>query len=176
MRAINLESLDTLIRPAVEGQGYELVELHWGRQPGGNVLRVTIDRLPGQGRVSHDDCTRVSREVSALLDVHDLLPGHYSLEVSSPGLDRPLKRVSDFERFLGQRAKVRMKPEVPRSNLGLGLGLGSPPESTSAPPRRTFTGTIQGVSGDLVRLDAEGVGPVDLHIAEMEKANLIYSF
>jgi ribosome maturation factor RimP len=105
-----------------------------------------------------------------LLDVHDLLPGHYSLEVSSPGLDRPLKRSADFERFVGQPAKVRMKLDAPRSKLG------PQPIDPSAPPRRNFTGTIQGVSGDLVQFDAEGVGLLDLHIEEMERANLIYSF
>lgn len=172
MRAIDLQALDTLIRPAVEGQGYELVELYWGRQPGGNVLRVSIDRPPGQGRISHADCTQVSREVSALLDVKDVLPGRYSLEVSSPGLDRPLKRGADFERFIGQRAKVRMQPNIAKSQLG--------PQKEGAPPRRNFVGTILAVvkteQDEIVRLDIEGVGPVELCVAEMEKATLIYSF
>lgn len=173
MRAINLQQLEELIRPAVEGQGYDLVELHWGKQEGGTVLRITIDRQVGQGRVSHSDCVTVSREVSALLDVKDVLPGHYNLEVSSPGLDRPLKRAADFSRFIGERAKVRMQPAASRSKLG------PPPVATpggaAAAPRRNFSGTIAEVADDVVRMDAEGVGPVELHIAEMEKANLIYS-
>lgn len=173
MRAVNLQTLDELIRPAVEGQGYDLIELHWGKQAGGSVLRVTIDRQVGQGRVSHSDCVTVSREVSALLDVKDVLPGHYSLEVSSPGLDRPLKRAVDFSRFLGERAKVRMQTTVSRSNLG--PPPVATPGGTPAAPRRNFSGTIAEVVGDVVRMDAEGVGQVELHIAEMEKANLIYS-
>jgi ribosome maturation factor RimP len=168
MRAANLQTLEELIRPAVEGQDYELVELHWGRGASGSVLRVTIDRPPGQGHVGHEDCVRVSREVSAMLDVKDVLPGNYSLEVSSPGLDRPLKRSADFQRFIGQRAKVRMRPDTSKSNLG--------PQPADAPPRRGFVGKILSVDDEIVHLDAEGVGPVDLHIAEMEKANLIYSF
>lgn len=168
MRAVNLQALEDLIRPAVEGQGYELVELHWGRQLGGSVLRITIDRQPGQGRVSHSDCATVSREVSALLDVKDVLPGHYNLEVSSPGLDRPLKRGADFARFIGERAKVRLQPSASRSNLG-------PPPAAGTPPRRNFTGTIQAVADEVVRLDADDIGPVELHTTEIEKANLIYS-
>lgn len=172
-RAVNMQALDALIRPAVEGQGYELVDLQWGRQLGGTVLRVTIDHLPRLTllpqeplRVSHTDCVQVSREVSALLDVNDILPGHYSLEVSSPGLDRPLKRQVDFERFIGQRAKVRVAPSASKSNLG--------PQPEGAAPRRNFIGRIATVENDRVRLDAEGVGMVDLHLAEIEKANLIY--
>lgn len=173
MRSVNLQALDELIRPAVEGQGYDLVELHWGRQLGGSVLRVTIDRKAGQGRVSHSDCVAVSREVSGLLDVKDVLPGHYNLEVSSPGLDRPLKRAADFSRFVGERAKVRLLPDSTKSKLG------PPPQAvpggSPAAPRRNFSGIIESVSGDVVHLDAEGVGEVELHIAEIEKANLIYS-
>lgn len=168
MRAVNLQTLETLIRPAVEGQDYELVELHWGRGPGSGILRITIDRPPGQGHVSHSDCVQVSREVSALLDVNDILPGKYSLEVSSPGLDRPLKRSADFQRFIGQRAKVRMRPDVQKSNLG--------PLPEGAAPRRSVSGTILSVADEVVTLEADGIGPVTLHLAEMEKANLIYSF
>jgi ribosome maturation factor RimP len=172
-RSVNLQALEEVIRPAVEGQSYELVELHWGRELGGNILRVTIDRPVGQGRVSHSDCVTVSREVSALLDVKEVLPGQYSLEVSSPGIDRPLKRAADFSRFVGERVKVRMQPSVSKSNLGpppVAIEGGSP-----AAPRRNFTGTIEEVVGDAVRLDVEGVGKVELYITEMEKANLIYS-
>ena len=173
MRSVNLQALDELIRPAVEGQGYDLVELHWGKQLGGSVLRVTIDRQAGQGRISHSDCVTVSREVSALLDVKDVLPGHYNLEVSSPGLDRPLKRAADFARFVGEHVKVRMQPGSTKSNLG--PPPVAVPGGVPAAPRRNFSGTIEAVTGEVVRLDAEGVGKVELHIAEMEKANLIYS-
>lgn len=174
-KAAEPKALDPIIRPAVEGQGYELVDLSWGRQSGSSVLRVTIDRLPGQGYVSHDDCTRVSREVSALLDVHDVVPGHYSLEVSSPGVDRPLKRAADFQRFLGQRAKVRLRLDATRSTRGPAPSpAAGQPSSSSSPPRRSFQGAIQGVEGDVVRFEDESVGLVELHIDEIEKANLIF--
>lgn len=176
MAAPKLTALEELIRPAVDGQGYELVELEWSRQLVGNVLRVTIDRLPDQGFVSHDDCVRVSREVSALLDLNDqLVPGAYSLEVSSPGVDRPLKKSADFSRFIGQRAKVRLRAEAPRSLAAQDL---SPDPVSGEPkkPRRNFVGTIDSVEGDQVRLLVEGAGRFDLYIPEMEKANLIYEF
>jgi ribosome maturation factor RimP len=160
---VDMQALDQLIRPAVEGQGYELVDLLWKREQGGWVLRILIDRQPGMGYISVEDCAAVSREVSALLDVHDLLPGHYNLEVSSPGVERPLKRSADFARFLGQRAKVRLKSTP----------AGSPKE---AGPRRNFVGTIQSVEGNIVRLHTEDAGTVDLDIDEIERANLIYEF
>lgn len=172
MKPADLQTLESLIRPAVEGQGYELVDLGWARGVGGGVLRITIDRPIGQGSVSHSDCERVSREVSALLDVHDIVAGRYQLEVSSPGLDRPLKRGVDFLRFVGQRAKVRLRPEVPRSDLG---SAANPPEGSKVGPRRQFVGVIEGVDGELVRIQADGVGEVALHTADMEKANLIYA-
>ena len=110
MKPVDLKALTKLIEPAVDGQGYELVDLEWTRGLSGWVLRVTIDRLPGQGHVSHQDCVAVSREASALLDVHDVLPGAYSLEVSSPGVDRPLKKGRDFARFIGKKAKFGYVP------------------------------------------------------------------
>lgn len=176
MKAPDLNALDQLVRPAVEGQDYELIELEWTRQLGKNVLRVTIDRRPGQGFVSHEDCVRVSREVSALLDVNDtLVQGAFSLEVSSPGVDRPLKTVSDFERLVGQKARVRLRAEAPRSFATQNLSP-DPQTGEAAKPRRNFVGTIESVEGERVRLLVEGAGAFDLYVPEMEKANLVYEF
>jgi ribosome maturation factor RimP len=161
---IDLQKLDALIRPAVEGQGYELVDLEWKREPVGWVFRLYIDRRPGQGYVSHEDCVNVSRETSALLDVHDVLPEHYHLEVSSPGVNRPLKRAVDFSRFVGKRAKVRLREEEALPG----------PEGTA--PRRNFTGKIESVDGDLVCLHLDGADLVRLPVAAMEKAHLVYEF
>lgn len=170
MKAVDLHALEDLLRPAVDAQGYELVSVFWGREQAGNVFRLTIDRLPGQGYVSHEDCVRVSREVSALLDVHDVLPAAYSLEVSSPGVDRPLRRSADFVRFIGERAKVRLRPSAPQTEKGL------PPPKPGVAPQRNFIGKIESVTGEgtsaVVRLHDESTGPVDLHLAEIEKANL----
>lgn len=113
--------LRKLIEPTVTAMGYELVgvEFRRGRQ---GLLRVYIDREDG---ITVDDCQKVSYQVSGLLDVEDPIQGHYSLEISSPGLDRPLFRPDDFVRFSGRR--VRLKLAVPiegrRKLSGLLLGL-----------------------------------------------------
>jgi ribosome maturation factor RimP len=96
--------------------GLEIYDVQYRREASGMVLRVQIDR-PGpaaraEDSVSVDDCAHVSRDLSAILDVEDTVPGAYTLEVSSPGLDRPLKREADYERFAGRRAKVVMREAV----------------------------------------------------------------
>jgi ribosome maturation factor RimP len=165
---VDKNALTDLVRPAVEGQGYELVDVEWTTQLGSFVLRITIDRLPGQGYVSHDDCIAVSREVSALLDVHDVMPGcAYNLEVSSPGLNRPLRRSADFARFIGQRAKIRLRE---------GCGIPQQGANASKTPRRNFTGTLSAVAGELVSLTTDDGEKVDLSVEDIEKANLIYPF
>lgn len=87
----------------VEFAGMELVHVEARRESGGMVLRLYIDR---EGGVTLDDCARVSRQVSAELDADDPLPGRYILEVSSPGLDRPLSKERDFQRFSGQTVRI----------------------------------------------------------------------
>ena len=99
-----------------------------------------------------------------LLDVHDILPANYHLEVSSPGVNRPLKRGQDFARFVGKRAKVRLRPEA---------ALEGPPGTE---PRRNFTGTIQGVEEEAVQLEVDGHDVVRLPVGAMEKAHLIFEF
>lgn len=95
--------IEGVIRPVFEGSGMELsfVELH--RTQGRSLLRVFIDR---EGGVTIDDCEIISREISAVLDVEDPFPGPYTLEVSSPGLDRPLKKPEDFQKFSGEFARI----------------------------------------------------------------------
>src|SRR6516225_5367756 len=109
-KPVDMNQLTQLCEPVVTGQGYELVELEWKHESGSWVLRVFIDRLAGN--VSLDDCASVSRELSAVLDVADAISPAYSLEVSSPGLNRPLKKESDFKRFVGKKAKIRTKHPV----------------------------------------------------------------
>lgn len=93
----------------VEGLGYELVDIRWGGSSSRPSLRVRVDRLdaaPGEG-VTVDDCARVSRALEPWLDEREDLPARYVLEVSSPGVDRPLLRDRDFERFRGERVAVK---------------------------------------------------------------------
>jgi ribosome maturation factor RimP len=97
--------LNALIGPAVEGLGYEFVGTEYRRGRDQSLLRVYIDSEAG---ISLDDCTRVSKQLSGLLDVEEPIRGAYSLEVSSPGLDRPLFFEQHFERFRGARIRVKM--------------------------------------------------------------------
>jgi ribosome maturation factor RimP len=96
--------------------GLEIFDVQFRREAAGMVLRVQIDR-PGpaataEDSVSVDDCAKVSRDLSAALDVEDFVPMAYTLEVSSPGLDRPLRNAADYERFAGRRAKLVMREAV----------------------------------------------------------------
>src|SRR4051812_12498939 len=102
-----VDKIRSVVTGPVAGAGYELVEIEWKREAGGWVVRLFVDRAEGGG-FSLDDCQRVSREVSAVLDVADVIPQAYSLEVSSPGLNRPLRTVDHFRRFRGEKAKVRL--------------------------------------------------------------------
>jgi ribosome maturation factor RimP len=88
------------------GRGFELVDVEIKNNPGGRIVRLFVDK---EGGIGLDDLQSVSEEVSAILDVEDTIPSAYTLEVSSPGLDRPLRKASDFERFAGQKAEVRMR-------------------------------------------------------------------
>jgi len=98
-----LTRIREIAEPIVESEGLELVDLEYRRESRGWVLRLIIDR---PGGISIDDCASVSREVEENLDVEEIPPGPYTLEVSSPGLDRPLKKAVDFQRFVNQRIRV----------------------------------------------------------------------
>src|SRR5437016_1855439 len=113
---VDIQQLNALVEPVAAGLGYELIELEWKHEAGHWVLRLFIDRpgglmAVGEG-ISVEDCSKVSHAISAELDVEDILHVPYHLEVSSPGLDRPLKRESDFARFVGKQAKVRTRHPI----------------------------------------------------------------
>lgn len=153
MKPLDVAKLQAVVDPVVTGQGYELVELEWKNEAGW-VLRVFIDK-PG-ANIGLDDCTQVSRELSAVLDVEDTIPVAYSLEVSSPGLNRPLKKESDFKRFVGKKAKIRTRHPVGES-------------------RRNFSGTLVAVEGGKVKIDV-GDQVCEVPVDDVEKANLVYEF
>ena len=128
------ERLISLLEAPIQALGYEVVELEFHPQGRGGLLRVYIDR---EGGVTVDDCEIVSRQVSAVLDVEDPIPGAYTLEVSSPGLDRPLRKAADFARFAGERAKVELTLPIEG--------------------RRRFTGTLKGCEAEHVLIEVDGV-------------------
>jgi ribosome maturation factor RimP len=144
-----VEELWNLAEPHVRDAGLDLVELEWNREADGWVLRVYVDLPPsggGQGQgateteaqsaVSFQECERVSRDLSAALDVEDAITHAYRLEVSSPGIDRPLRRLVDFQRFAGRQIKVRMTDAVEG--------------------RRNFSGTLRGAGDGAVQVDCDG--------------------
>ena len=111
-----VEQVRTIASRVAGGYGLEIFDVQFRRESGGMVLRIQIDR-PGSAAtaeesVSVQDCANVSRDLSAVLDVEDVVPSAYILEVSSPGLDRPLRGAADYRRFAGRRAKLVMRERV----------------------------------------------------------------
>lgn len=135
-----------MVEPAVSGLGYELVDVQASN--GGRLLRLFIDK---PGGINVDDCAAVSRHLTRVLAVEGI--DYERLEVSSPGLDRPLRKGADFARFAGQRAEVRMRT----------------PDATG---RRRFVGVLRGADGSRVQIDLDGQ-TVALDLADVERAKLV---
>ncbi|MBI2383090.1 MAG: ribosome maturation factor RimP [Gammaproteobacteria bacterium] len=149
------QTLEQLVEPVVTAMGYELVLLEYSPHKGSALVRLYID---APGGITLGDCESVSREVEGVLDVEDPIPHNYRLEVSSPGLDRPLVKLAHFERFAGETAQIHLR--VPRPGAG---------------NRRRFVGTLAGVQGDTVLLDTPE-GRVEIGLSEIERARLVPSF
>ena len=149
-----LKEIEALVEPVLDEMGIELVDLEYFSGQGRRVLRVYADRPTG---ITLDDCAMVSREIGHLLDVSDLLQHQYVLEVSSPGLNRPLKTAKDFLRVVGQRIKVQ----------------------TTAPlkGRRNFSGVLQSVQiqNGVLEIDLDDT-VVQILMGSIRKANLVFDF
>ena len=142
------------------GRGLEIFDVQFRREAPGMVLRIQIDR-PGpaasaEESVSVEDCAHVSRELSAILDVEDVVPTAYTLEVSSPGLDRPLRRSDDYRRFAGRVAKIVMRDRID------GQGY--------------FRGRLGGVDGGDVLIDGEDGKKHRVPLDAIARANLEVEF
>jgi ribosome maturation factor RimP len=143
------EQLLSLLEPPVGALGYELVDVEFAPAGSGGLLRLYIDAPTG---ITVDDCERVSHLVSDVLDAEDPIPGAYTLEVSSPGLDRVLRTREHFERFRGSRIKVQL--------------------SLPIEGRRRFTGTLTGVDESSIEMDVDGE-PVRLERVQIQKARVV---
>ena len=137
-----VELVRTIAAGVAATLGLEIFDVQFRREAGGMVLRVQVDR-PGpaataEDSVSIEDCARVSRDLSAILDVEDAVPSAYILEVSSPGLDRPLRKADDYRRFAGRRAKVVMREAIDGQGFFKGRLAGS--KSTTCSSRPTMGG------------------------------------
>ncbi len=155
-----VEQVRSVAARVAASHGLEIFDVQFRREGQGMVLRVLIDR-PGpaataEESVSVEDCAHVSRDLSAILDVEDVVPTAYTLEVSSPGLDRPLRRPDDYRRFAGRRAKVVMRERVD------GQGF--------------FKGRLGGVDGAEVLIEADDGRTHRVPLDLITRANLEVEF
>ena len=173
---MNLESIRAAAERVARSEGLEIVDVEWkvGKQ---RFLRVYIDRVPQRNpsadggsaaedgfdpdpKISHTDCERVSQQLSVILDVEELIegPAGYILEVSSPGLDRALKKPGDFERFVGRLAKISTSEPIENAKF--------------------FEGRLAGFADGKVRMELQGKEPrmVEIPLEGIRKANLVVKF
>jgi len=173
---VNLESIRAAAERVARSEGLEIVDVEWkvGKQ---RFLRVYIDRVPQRSpspdggsaaedgfdpdpKISHADCERVSQQLSVILDVEELIegPAGYILEVSSPGLDRALKKPGDFERFVGRLAKISTSEPIENAKF--------------------FEGRLAGFADGKVRMELQGKEPrtVEIPLEGIRKANLVVEF
>ncbi len=154
------EQIEKLIQPLLEDLDCELVDLEYQREQRGWVLRFFLDKVGG---INLDDCAMASREISSLLDVENVITTAYSLEVSSPGIERPLKKPEDFKRFSGQLAKIKT--------------LDSIDPDASGKNRKTFIGTLSGLEGDDILLILKNTtDAIRIPLQQIDKANLKHEF
>lgn len=149
------QELRNLIEPVVEDHGCELVDIETHLGAGAGLLRITVDRVEADGRVPIDVCARISREAGTQLDANDAIPGSYSLQVSSPGLDRVLAREKDFAAACGQEVKLKTRRPVNG--------------------RRKFKGRLLEFEDGVAVLEIDGQR-FEVPFAEVEKANSTYQF
>ncbi|HEU5452187.1 MAG TPA: ribosome maturation factor RimP [Terriglobales bacterium] len=156
-----IEHIREIAERVAASQGLEVVEVELRGGGKARMLRVTIDKPAG---VTHEDCGNVSRELGTILDVEDAVPGgSYTLEVSSPGLDRKLLKASDYERFAGSRVKLMTREPIEGS--------------------RHFEGRLHGIQDGRIRLqriatrkNRQEAGEMEIALANVEKANLVPEF
>ena len=138
-----------MLEPSVEALGYELIELELRTGGRNGLMRLFIDAPEGIGL---DDCEAVSRQVSAVLDVEDPIPGHYTLEVSSPGLDRALTKPAHFQRFTGEDVRIKLR--------------------TPVDGRRNFRGALRAADEESIEVEVDGQSHT-LAIAAIASARLV---
>ncbi len=144
-----------LVEPILAQEGIELIEVEFLHERDGWVLRLFIDK---QGGVGLEDCSAASRAVDTALEVEDVIPHEYHLEVSSPGLNRPLTKPEHFERAQGKKVKVKTYGPI------------------GEPPRKNFSGVLKGFAPDEVVVEVEGAGEFHIPLKDIAKANLEFEF
>jgi ribosome maturation factor RimP len=155
---VDLGRVRAALAPVLVSHGVTLVDLAWVTERAGWTLRLTIEREGSSGDnlagVTLEDCAEVSRDASAVLDVEDLIPHHYNLEVSTPGLERPLRTVGDFIRFMGRTAKVKLSRSAPDG-------------------QKVLRGTLANGSEETVAMIVDGKR-VEVSFADIAEAHLVF--
>lgn len=146
------DKLDVIIEPAIVAMGYEYVGCQFLQEGHGQVLRVYVDSASG---VSIDACSQLSRQVAAVLDVEDTIKSSYRLEVSSPGIDRPLFKLAHYEQAIGREVKFRLR--------------------VAQAERRNFVARLTAVDGSLLQFDCDGQA-LAVDFSDIEKAKLTLDF
>ena len=155
-----VEKIEELVQPILDDLNCELVDIEYQREQRGWVLRFFLDK---EGGINLDECAEASREISSLLDVEDIIGTAYNLEVSSPGIERPLKKLADFERFSGELAKLKTLDSIDPDGSGR--------------KRKTFVGTLAGIDGEDVLITLKkNTSAVPVRFQLIEKANLKFEF
>jgi ribosome maturation factor RimP len=150
MPEVDLEKITKMAERVAASEGLTLVDVELKGGGGSRLLRVYIDKPEG---ISHADCQLVSEQLSVMLDVEDPFPGRYTLEVSSPGLDRALVKASDFAHFAGRKARVVVREPVDN--------------------QKVLEGRLAGLEAGRVRLDLGDAGLKELELANIQKARLV---
>ena len=153
-----VDRVTALAEPILDSMGIELVEIEYKRFGRSMVLRLFIDK---PGGITLDDCADVSRELSQTMDVEDFIREHYTLEVSSPGLDRPIKKESDYARYTGKLVRIRTFEPLPDAAGNM---------------RKTFVGTLLGLENGIVEMKLSEGQNAALPLNKIAKANLEFEF
>lgn len=142
--------VEELLAPILSSGGFELVDMEYKKEGGTFFLRVFIDK---EGGITLDDCALVNEELGTILDVEDVIPNEYTLEVSSPGVERPLKKIDDYKRFVGQQARLK---------------LYKPLEG-----KKDIVGVIDGVEDSRIRLVEDKTNTsIEVDLKDIAKSNL----
>lgn len=154
-----VEKITEIAEQILAPLGMGLVDIEYKREGRDMVLRLFIEKE--EGGVMLDDCSAVSRELSDILDVEDYIPDNYTLEVSSPGICRPLKKVADYQRFLGHLVKVKTFEAL---------------ADDAGNKRKTFIGTLTGIEGEVISVDLKEGQHALIPLDKVAKSNLEFEF
>ena len=152
MRQAVVAKIEEIAQRVTESEGMELVDVELKGSGNNQFLRISIDKPEG---ISHADCELISQQVGTILDVEDLVPGHYTLEVSSPGVERKLRKLRDYEKFQGKKVRISLREPVEN--------------------QRHWEGVLGGLEDDLIRLESNGK-TVRFRFDQIEKANLKFDW